>query len=98
MEINPWLILIGCGAFLACAPLIIMIDRMRIRRHISSLGSHVLNIRWRPFKGSDLSEQYLREYEVIYKDSTDQIHHCMSKIAFLSSVHVLEDKIIAKKD
>ena len=80
-----------------CTPLIVIVDRIRIRRHINSLGSHVLNIRWRPFKSSDLMEQFLREYEVIYVDQANRIHHCMSKIGFLSSVHILKDKIIQEK-
>jgi hypothetical protein len=93
MDIDPIDIVIGAAVFLLAAPVIVLVDKRRIRRHIASSGSQVMFIRWRPFKGSDLSELLMREYDIVYKDPSGQGHHCMSKVALLSDIYLLEDTV-----
>ncbi len=81
-------------AFLASVPAIIAMDRIRIRRQITRSGGATIGIRWRPFKASDLGENMLREYDVIYRDAEGKVHHCMSKIGLLSAVHLIDDAVI----
>ena len=75
-------------------PLIVLGDKIRIRRTLEKECGIYLRAHWRPFRASDMGEDWLRVYDVIYQDPIGQIHVCRARIAFLSGVHIERDRML----
>ena len=94
MNLSPLHYVVGLGVLLLLVPLVVLGDKIRIRRTLEKKGGIYLRAHWRPFRASDMGEDWLRVYDVIYQDPIGRMHVCRARIAFLPGVLLERDRML----
>ena len=93
MNLPPYQMLLGLGGLVALIPLVILVDKLRIRRTLEEEGGIFIRAHWRPFHAADVGENWMRIYDVIYQDILGRMHVCQAQIAFLSPIRLERDHV-----
>lgn len=71
-------------------------DGERVERHLREMGYELIDKSWDPFGPGWFGEKDSRIYQVVYRDTSGNVHQAHVKTSMMSGVYLTNDRIIER--